>query len=128
LGHRGLVNETPNHHSQFHAAGEMHGLFVLLLRAKERQPAPFRSGPILPSSRNLQPAVDAEETVNVLLLTVFIGVVLVLFFVVMFLRDMADPRGSSERDALLPLAAEKPRPFGKGHENPPPRSQNPYDQ
>jgi hypothetical protein len=48
--------------------------------------------------------------VNVLLLTVFIGVALVLFFVVMFLRDAADPRGSSERDALLPLATEKPRP------------------
>lgn len=46
---------------------------------------------------------------SVLLLTVFIGVVLVLFFVVMFLREVADPRGSSERDALLPLAAEKPR-------------------
>ena len=46
---------------------------------------------------------------NVLLLTVFIGVVLVVFFVVMFLRLVAVPRGSSERDALLPLAAEKPR-------------------
>jgi hypothetical protein len=45
---------------------------------------------------------------SVLLLTVFIGVVLVLFFIVMFLRDAADPRGSSERDALLPLAVEKP--------------------
>jgi hypothetical protein len=46
---------------------------------------------------------------SVLLLTVFIGVALVLFFVVMFLREVVDPRGSSERDALLPLAAEKPR-------------------
>ena len=46
---------------------------------------------------------------SVLLLTVFIGVVLVLFFVGMFLREVVDPRGSSERDALLPLAAEKPR-------------------
>ena len=46
---------------------------------------------------------------SVLLLTVFVGVALVLFFVVMFLREVADPRGSSERDALLPLAAEKPR-------------------
>jgi hypothetical protein len=46
---------------------------------------------------------------SVLLLTVFIGVVLVVFFVVMFLREVVDPRGSSERDALLPLAAEKPR-------------------
>jgi hypothetical protein len=45
---------------------------------------------------------------SVLLLTVFIGVVLVLFFVVMFLRQVVDPRGTSERDALLPLAAEKP--------------------
>ena len=46
---------------------------------------------------------------NVLMLTVFTGVVLVLFFAFMFLREAVDPRGSSERDALLPLAVEKPR-------------------
>ncbi|MDR3401091.1 MAG: hypothetical protein P4L99_01230 [Chthoniobacter sp.] len=46
---------------------------------------------------------------NVLLLTVFIGVVLVAFFVVMFLHQVAGPRGASERDALLPLTVEKPR-------------------
>lgn len=65
---------------------------------------------------------------NVLLLTVFIGVVLVLFFVVMFLRDMADPRGSSERDALLPLAAEEPRTVEKRREKTAHRSRNSYDQ
>src|SRR5271155_5438389 len=53
---------------------------------------------------------DADEAVNVLLLTVFIGVVLVGFFVVMFLREVAGSRGANERDALLPLASETPRP------------------
>jgi len=51
----------------------------------------------------------ADETVNVLLLTVFIGAVLVAFFVVMFLREVAGARGASERDALLPLTGETPR-------------------
>jgi len=41
---------------------------------------------------------------NVLILTVFLGLVLVSFFIFLFLRQSADPRGmSSERDALLPL-------------------------
>jgi len=58
--------------------------------------------------------------VNVLLLTVFIGVVLVAFFVVMFLREVAGARGANERDALLPLAVEKPRASGaKPAVNPP---------
>jgi hypothetical protein len=46
---------------------------------------------------------------NVLAVTVFVGVVLVVFFVVMFLRQFAGPHGTNERDALLPLAVEKPR-------------------
>jgi len=44
--------------------------------------------------------------VSVLLLTVFVGIVLVAFFVGLFLHETARDRGSSERDALLPLAPE----------------------
>jgi NADH:ubiquinone oxidoreductase subunit 6 (subunit J) len=47
--------------------------------------------------------------VNVLLVTVFVGAVLVLFFVAFFLLQTAASCGSSERDALLPLAKETPR-------------------
>lgn len=45
---------------------------------------------------------------NVLLLTIFIGVVLVAFFIVLFLRETAGRDGTNARDALLPLAVEKP--------------------
>ncbi|EDY19074.1 hypothetical protein CfE428DRAFT_3251 [Chthoniobacter flavus Ellin428] len=65
---------------------------------------------------------------NVLLLMVFIGVVLVLFFVALFLRDVTDPRGSSERDALLPLSGEEPRTFEKGHRKSAQRPRHSYDQ
>ncbi len=41
---------------------------------------------------------------NVLLLTVFVGAVLVLFFLVFFLLQTSQ---GSERDALLPLAPER---------------------
>ena len=60
-----------------------------------------------PNSRRNQ--AGADETMNVLAVTVFVGVVLVVFFVVMFLREFAGPHGANERDALLPLALEKPR-------------------
>jgi len=46
---------------------------------------------------------------SVLLLTVFVGAVLVLFFVAFFLLQTTSRDASSERDALLPLAEEKPR-------------------
>jgi hypothetical protein len=47
---------------------------------------------------------------SVLAVTIFVGAVLVAFFVVMFLREVVGPHAANERDALLPLAAEKPRP------------------
>jgi hypothetical protein len=46
---------------------------------------------------------------SVLAVTIFVGVVLVAVFVVMFLREAVGPYAANERDALLPLAAEKPR-------------------
>ena len=46
---------------------------------------------------------------SVLLLTVFVGAVLVLFFVAFFLHQTTSRDASSERDALLPLAEEKPK-------------------
>ena len=45
---------------------------------------------------------------NVLPLTVFVGIVLVAFFVGLFLHATARRHAVSERDALLPLAEEKP--------------------
>jgi len=48
--------------------------------------------------------------VNVLLLTVFVGIVLVAFFVGLFLHQTAGSRSVNERDALLPLAPEIPTP------------------
>jgi hypothetical protein len=125
LRHVPLVDETPSHPSKTHAAAEVSRLPALLLRAKNRWSGRLPGATLI--SRNSQPQTGVA-TVNVLLLTVFIGVVLVLFFIVMFLRDVADPRGSSERDALLPLASEKPRPSKKRRENSPDHSQNSYDQ
>jgi len=80
----------------------------LHLRDTRRREARAIDAPCLSHPDTPQKRADADETMNVLLLTVFIGVVLVLFFVAMFLREVADPRGASERDALLPLAVEKP--------------------
>jgi hypothetical protein len=51
----------------------------------------------------------AAEVMSVLAVTIFVGVVLVAFFVAMFLRQTVGPHAANERDALLPLAAEKPR-------------------
>ena len=45
---------------------------------------------------------------NVLAITIFVGIVLVGLFVFLFVV-MASGR-SSERDALLPLAEERPKP------------------
>ena len=57
------------------------------------------------------PPAAADGAVNVLLLTVFVGAVLVLFFVAFFLLQTTSRDASSERDALLPLAEEKPKPI-----------------
>ncbi len=43
---------------------------------------------------------------NVLGLTVFVGVVLVSFFLLLWLIQACQTQSSSERDALLPLAEE----------------------
>jgi|GEM_PF-1526885 len=56
---------------------------------------------------------------NVIVLTVFIGLDLVFFFILMFLHVSTDPRGaSSERDALLPLQEDK-APAAKHSSEPP---------
>lgn len=48
---------------------------------------------------------------NVIVLTVFIGLILVAIFLVLFLFQVAEKnRSSAMRDALLPLAEETPRP------------------
>ena len=43
---------------------------------------------------------------NVLALTIFVGLLLVCFFVILWICTAADPRSFNERDALLPLEAE----------------------
>lgn len=43
----------------------------------------------------------------VLLLTVFVGVVLVAFFIILFIHQSSGEGRSSERDALMPLVDEK---------------------
>lgn len=56
---------------------------------------------------------------NVIVLTVFIGLVLVAFFIFLFLHQAASPRGaSSGRDALLPLQEEKSSPVRPGNRRP----------
>jgi hypothetical protein len=55
---------------------------------------------------------------NVILLTVFIGLILVSFFVTFFLHLRKDSLESgSSRDSLMPLEEEGMRPAGKGREN-----------
>jgi len=46
--------------------------------------------------------------VNVIALTVFVGLLLVGFFVALWWMAARDPRSFSERDALLPLEPEQP--------------------
>ena len=43
---------------------------------------------------------------NVIALTIFVGLLLVGFFVVMWIASARDPRSFNERDALLPLEAD----------------------
>lgn len=45
---------------------------------------------------------------NVLALTIFVGLLLVLFFVVLWIASACDPRQFSDRDALLPLEPDSP--------------------
>jgi hypothetical protein len=53
---------------------------------------------------------------NVIVLTVFVGFVLVNFFVFLFLRYRHDADSSSaERDSLLPFEEEAVRPAGRNH-------------
>ena len=40
---------------------------------------------------------------NVLALTIFVGFLLVGFFVILWIASACDPRSFNERDALLPL-------------------------
>jgi hypothetical protein len=43
---------------------------------------------------------------NVLALTIFVGLLLVGFFVVLWIASACDPRSFNERDALLPLESD----------------------
>ena len=45
---------------------------------------------------------------NVLALTIFVGFVLVGFFLLLFVMQLAGGRPMSERDALLPLEEDEP--------------------
>lgn len=47
---------------------------------------------------------------NVILLTVFVGIGLVGFFIFLFVHQNATHRSNDARDALLPLEEEKPTP------------------
>ena len=40
---------------------------------------------------------------DVIALTIFVGLLLVVFFVILWIASACDPRQFSERDALLPL-------------------------
>ena len=58
---------------------------------------------------------------NAILLTVFIGFVLVNLFVILFLRYRKDaPLSSAERDSLLPFEEESWRPATRTPANPAP--------
>ena len=45
---------------------------------------------------------------NVIALTVFVGLILVGFFVILWIASACDPRSFNERDALLPLESDSP--------------------
>ena len=50
---------------------------------------------------------------SVLALTIFVGLLLVGFFVILWIVSACDPRSFNERDALLPLEADANDPFRK---------------
>ena len=58
------------------------------------------------------PETELRRIVNVINLTVFIGLLLLAFFVGFFLY-LNSHKGSVERDALMPLQDETPRPSGR---------------
>lgn len=76
----------------------------------ERFPGPVIVCSTPPPTRNSPTPDDPAKSVNVLLLTVFVGIVLVSFFVGLFLHQTAGSRSVNERDALLPLDSETPTP------------------
>ncbi len=45
---------------------------------------------------------------NVIALTIFVGLILVGFFVILWIASACDPRSFNERDALLPLEPDSP--------------------
>lgn len=47
---------------------------------------------------------------NVIALTVFVGLILVGFFVILWIAAACDPRSFNERDALLPLESDHSTP------------------
>jgi hypothetical protein len=47
---------------------------------------------------------------KVLALTIFVGLILVGFFVMLWIASAADSRQFNERDALLPLEPDSPTP------------------
>jgi hypothetical protein len=62
----------------------------------------------------IRAAIDTP--VNVIALTVFVGLLLVGFFAIIWFASACDPRQFSERDALLPLEPDdKPSPSRKTH-------------
>jgi hypothetical protein len=48
---------------------------------------------------------------DVLALTIFVGLLLVTFFVILWIASVADSRQFNERDALLPLEPDAPFPL-----------------
>jgi len=48
---------------------------------------------------------------DVLALTIFVGLLLVTFFVILWVASVADSRQFNERDALLPLEPDAPCPL-----------------
>jgi cell division protein FtsN len=73
----------------------------------DRQP---RSVRLLAWRRGFSGRSNLPPAVNAILLTVFVGFLLVALFIVLFLRFRRDAETSSaERDSLLPLEDETPR-------------------
>jgi hypothetical protein len=61
---------------------------------------------------------ELQPYMNVLLLTVFIGLVFATLFIVLFLYQISSRRfGGSERESLMPLHEERVRPHNPRHRN-----------
>ena len=50
---------------------------------------------------------------NVLALTIFVGLLLVAFFAILWIASACDSRQFNERDALLPLERDDSKPSSK---------------